>query len=110
MRDLLGPLAELQIGQLGSGMCQLCLGLIHGRRLTAVFEFEQQGPGLDPIATLEGHGPQPAGGGCRYTDILALGIAMQPAVVVVAAGECQYNGAGSEQPVHGPKPRSRLST
>ena len=42
LRDLLRPLAELQIGQLGSALGQLRLGLAHRRALPAVLEREQE--------------------------------------------------------------------
>ena len=90
-RDLLRPLAELEVGELRAGASKLSLRLGHGGVLLAVLQAKQQGPGLDPIPALHRHLFQPARGWRAQTDILALGIAVQPALVGAIA-----TGTGAE--------------
>ena len=101
--DLLRPLAELEVGELRAGAGELRLGLGHGRALAPVLQLEQQRPGLDPVAALHRHGLQPAGGGRPQPDVLALGVAVQPACSSppIAAGEQEDEPQAREQPVHG---------
>ena len=63
----------------GSGARELRLGLADHGPLPACLEREQERAGLDPVAALHGDALQPAGGGRAEADILALGVAVQPA-------------------------------
>jgi hypothetical protein len=109
-RDFLRTLAEAQVGQLRSCAVEFRFGLADRRPLAPGFENEQERARLDLVAALHRHAFQPARCWRPEPQILALRVALEPAVIgPIAAGGEKKTTERSDEAHHAASPRSKTS-